>query len=190
MSLFPDTVAASLSGETVSMAYLVKLDFLTDPFYVWTGFGNIVSGGQTWRGLGELGQINNLEQAIAGEAPETTVSVDMHSSAVTRLARSEFDTEANGRKMSVFVQFMVADSDRLLDGPMSIWSGIMRTPKFEITADGLSRLTLNVESVFSKRSRPNHSLYTDKDQDRRFSGDRGFEFVGSLQNKVVTWPDF
>lgn len=51
-------------------------------------------------------------------------------------------------------------------------------------------MTITAESIFSLRSRPRAATYSDRDQDRRFPGDKGFEFVAKLLNKVTTWPDY
>jgi len=66
----------------------------------------------------------------------------------------------------------------------------MQTPRFELQGPTKRRITVSAESLFSLRSRPAFSQYTDTDQKLRFSGDRGFEFVPGLVNKIVTWPDF
>jgi hypothetical protein len=66
----------------------------------------------------------------------------------------------------------------------------MQTPRFELQGASTRRITVSAESLFSLRSRPAFSQYTDTDQKARFPGDRGFEFVPGLVNKIVTWPDF
>lgn len=193
MSLFPATIRAHLEGVTVRMSYMVMLDFRSGPMRVWTGFGVLHTGGHDWSGLGEIGQIDGLEQAINGEAPQTNLILSGVEPEIVRIARDQFATEARSRSVQVSLQFHNDTDDRPLrtyDQPYPIWQGQMRTAQFEAQADGLRRITIGCESLFSLRSRPNWAMYTDKDQRQRFPGDRGFEFVNSLIHKVVTWPTF
>lgn len=193
MSIFPETIKAALGGRKVAASFLVLLDFTTQPMRIWTGSGKITAGGNDWYGLGQLGSISGLEQAVNGEAPETTFILSGINSEIVSLARDEWAEEARDRLVKVLVQFHNHEDDRpleLFDEPYSIWAGRMQTPRFEIQGPKLRKITVSAESLFALRSRPSFSQYTDTDQKSRFSGDRGFEFVPGLVNKVVTWPDF
>ena len=193
MSIFPQTIEASLGGRAVRASFLVLLDFATTPMRLWTGAGKLPSGGHDWMGLGEIGSISGLEQAVNGEAPETTLILSGVNSEVVRLARDEFNDEARDRLVTVLIQFHNFEDDRpleLFDEPYAVWSGRMQNARFEFEGPATRRITITAESLFSLRSRPVFSQYTDADQQARFSGDRGFEFVPTLINKIVTWPDF
>lgn len=193
MSLFPETIKQSLAGNSVRISYLVLLGFESESIRVWTGFGRVESGGEVWSGLGELGSIEGLEQAINGQAPETSLVLSGVDSAIVIKARDEWETEGRGKNARVYLQFHNDADDQpleLFDEPFVIWTGTMRTARFEIQSDGLRRITVGCESLFALRGRPNFSMYTNSDQNSRFNGDRAFEFVNSLLNKVVKWPDF
>lgn len=193
MSFFPETIAAQLGGRTVRVSFLVLFDFATQPMRVWTGAGKLETGGADWFGIGALASISGLEQAINGEAPETTFILSGVNSQVVSLARDEWREEALDRLVKVYLQFHNAEDDRpleLFDEPYAIWSGRMQTPSFELQGTTTRTITVSAESLYTLRSRPPYSQYTDTDQKSRFAGDRGFEFVPSLINKVVTWPDF
>lgn len=193
MSFFPETIAAHLAGRTVRASFLVLFDFVTTPMRVWTGAGSIVTAGQTWYGIGAIGSISGLEQAVNGEAPETTFVLSGVNPEIVTLARSEWRDEALDRLAKVYLQFHNDDDDaprELFDAPFAIWAGRMQTPRFELQGPSSRRITVSAESLFALRSRPAYSQYTDTDQKLRFPGDRGFEFVPGLVNKTVTWPDF
>lgn len=193
MSLFPETIKAALGGRTVRSSFLVLFDFTTQPMRIWTGAGKITAGGYDWSGLGVLGSISGLEQAVNGEAPETTFVLSGINSEIMSLARDEWADEGKDRLVKVLLQFHNEANDlplTLYDQPYSIWAGRMQTPRFELQGPTSRKITVSAESLFSLRSRPSFSQYTEGDQKSRFAGDRGFEFVPSLVNKVVTWPDF
>lgn len=193
MSLFPETIKAHLAGRTVRASFLVLFDFVTTPIRVWTGAGKITTGGHDWLGLGQLGSISGLEQAVNGEAPETTFTLTGINPQIMSLARDEWVDEGRDRLAKVYLQFHNDHDDRvreLFDAPFAIWAGRMQTPRFEIQGPKTRRITVSAESLNALRSRPAFSQYTDTDQKSRFPGDRGFEFVPGLVNKIVTWPDF
>jgi len=194
MSLFPETIKAHLGGRNVRMAYLVLFDFDGEPMRVWSGVGKLItSGGVEWYGLGNIGSISGLEQAVNGEAPETTFVMSGVDPTIVRLTRDEFETKAKNRLVQVMVQFCNDDNDKaleLFDAPYPIWAGRMQIPRFEMEGPSARKITVSAESLFSLRSRPSSSMYTDVDQRNRYPGDLGFEFVPTLINKTVTWPDF
>lgn len=199
MGLFPETIAHSLAGGRVTFSWLVKFDFTSETIRLWTnGYGLLkTADGAKWEGTGRLGAVSGIEQAINGEAPQATFTLSGIDAEIMRLARDEFVAEVKGRLVYVLIQFFGVDdpedpdNQRPLDSPFSLWCGRCLTPTFTLdSVTGERSVSIAAESIFTLRSRPNYALYTDADQRRRFPGDRGFEFVGSLVNKVVTWPDY
>jgi hypothetical protein len=198
MSLFPDTIAADMAGQRVSACFLVEFNFVTEPVRLWLG-GNgelETNDGQIWNGLGQIGALSGVEQAVNGDAPEMTFTLSGVDSQIVRLAREEFDAEAKGRMVYVLIQFFGVDdpedpdNQRPLDLPYPIAAARVLTPEFVYGENGERSVTVRCESLFSLRSRPRYAMYTDSDQQRRFPGDLGFSFVAGLVSKVVTWPDY
>lgn len=197
MSLFPETIAHALAGGRVDFAWLVRFDFTSQTMRLWNGNGVLTATDNSkWQGLGNLGAVSGIEQAVNGEAPQGTFTLSGIDNDIVRLARDEFVAEVRGRKVFVLIQFFGVDdpedpdNQRPLDSPYALWSGRCLIPTFTFDQGGERSITIAAESLFSLRSRPNYAMYTDADQRRRFPGDRGFEFVASLVNKTVTWPDY
>jgi hypothetical protein len=202
MSLFPETIARALAGGKVQAATLVLFDFATQPMRLWLGGGTLdANDGTQWQGTGTLGNMTGIEQAVNGTAPQATFTLSGIDATVLRLARDEFADEARGRLVRVYIQFFGVedagdpDNQRCLDNPYPVWAGRMLTPSFSFDGGDDKKpaartVTVSAESIFSLRSRPRWSMYTDSDQQQRYPGDKGFQFVGSLVDKVVTWPDF
>lgn len=197
MGLFPETIAHALAGGRVDVAWLVRFDFTSETLRLWTGNGLLTTADdEQWKGIGQLGGLSGIEQAVNGEAPQATFTLSGIDADIMRLARDEFEAQVKGRPVYVLIQFFGVDDEddpdnqRPLDSPYALWSARCLTPTFVIEETGERSVSLSAESLFSLRSRPNYAMYTDADQRRRFPGDRGFEFVGSLVNKVVTWPDY
>jgi len=198
MGYFPETIRAELAGEKVECADLVLFDFTTTPMRLWGGNGILkTNDGAQWQGLGGWGSASGIEQAINGEAPNANFTLSGIDAEIMGLARDEFEAEVRGRRVIVYEQFFGVedpddpDNQRCLDAPYAIWGARCISPSFAIDHESGERsVTIQCESLFSLRSRPRHAMYTDRDQQKRFDGDRGFEFVGTLVNKVLTWPDY
>lgn len=197
MSLFPDTIASSLGGRRVDVAILALFDFTTEPMRLWTGNGVLRTlDGNDWNGVGQWASLSGIEQAVNGEAPEATFTLSGVDADILRLARDEYEAEVRGRLVRLYIQFFGVDdpddpgNQRVLDNPYPIWAGRCLAPSFAVDAAGERSVSLAAESLFSLRSRPRYAMYTDRDQQARFPGDRGFEFAPSLVNKEVTWPDY
>lgn len=197
MSLFPETIATALAGGKVEAAWLIHFSFTSEPVRLWFGYGPLdTADGNRWQGSGALGAVSGIEQAVNGQAPRATFTLSGIDAQMMRLARDEFEAEVAGRPVRALIQFFGVDdpedpgNQRVLDAPYPVWAGRCLSPSFTLDEEGNRSVSIEAESLFSLRSRPQFSMYTDADQQRRFPGDRGFEFVGSLVNKTVTWPDY
>ena len=196
MGYFPQTITAKLAGRTVGAALLCFMDFRITPRRWWMGFGMLNAGGYEWQGLGQLIQIDGLDQPIGTNAPRTTFQLSGVDAEIVGLARNASD-RVKDRRCTVYVQFFDITPDdssvqpwSTLDQPFAIWSGKMDQMSYQ--AEGPSRrgITLTAESLWVNRRRPAHGLYTDRDQNGRFPGDRGLEQVSSLITKTIRWPVF
>lgn len=198
MGLFSETIAAQLAGARVQCAPLVEFDFTSGPMRLWRGAGLLpTNDGREWQALGQLGGIDGLAQAMGGTAPEATFTLSGVDAEIVHLARDEFEAEVRGRMVRVLIQFFGQDdagdpdNQRCLDNPYPVWAGRCLKPRFELDASGQRRsIVVTAESLFATRNRPNSGMYTDRDQQARFPGDKGFEFAATLLTKVLTWPDF
>ncbi|AMU90538.1 hypothetical protein ATM17_16060 [Sphingopyxis macrogoltabida] len=188
----------ALGGGKVECAELVHFDFTTQPMGLWNGGGILrTNDARLWSGLGTLGSMSGIEQAVNGEAPESAFTLSGIDADVLRLSRQEFEPECKGRIVRVLIQFFGIDdpadpgNQRPLDNPFPIHASRILGATFTVDQENGERaVTLSGESLFSLRSRPKYAMYTDRDQQRRFPGDKGFEFVQAIVNKVLTWPDY
>lgn len=197
MSLFPETIALALSGGRVDCAFLIRCDFASSTMRLWKGGHTLkTNDGHSWVNLGRLGTVSGLEQAINGDAPAANFTLSANDDEIIAKTKEEFDSEVRGRIVRAFVQFfgdddpLDPDNQRPLDLPYPVWAGRFLQPSFAFDEGGSRAVSVSAESIFALRSRPRHAMYTDRDQEARYAGDRGFEFVGSLVNKLTTWPDY
>jgi len=196
MAFFPATVEAHLQGREVGAALLCHMDFRETPRRWWGGFGPLAAGDEEWQGTGALIQIDGLEQPIGTTAPKTTFTLAGVDAEIVRLARQASD-RVKDRRCTVYVQFFDISPDdasvmpwATLDAPFAIWSGQMDQLVYGAQGPSVRSLTLTAESLWVNRRRAPYGLYTDRDQNYRYPGDRGLEQVSDLVSKVVRWPVF
>lgn len=187
-SLYADAIAAQLAGRTVHMAWLAFFDFADYPTRLWPGFGNIVSGGFTWKGYGDLVSIQDVQIPQGMVAAKTTFLLSGVSPDIIREAR-DAEKLVKGRRAILYRQHFNEDWTPL-DNPIPV--NLMVMDQLTFAADGPEKrsITLSCETPFVTRKRPRYSYLTDTDQKARFPGDRGLEFVPELVSKSVIWPKY
>ena len=192
---FSETVDAYLAGRKVACSLLAFMDFVDAPRRWWMGFGTLkTNDDHEWQGLGELITIDGLEEDFGTAANAMTFTLSGVDPEIVTLARNASD-RVKGRKVTVYLQFFdITPNDAgvqpwtPLDQPDAIKVGTMDQMRY--IADGPTSRTISVtaEGLWTGRNRPAFGLYTDRDQNARFAGDRGLEQVSNLVSKTIRWP--
>lgn len=189
MGFFSETISAHLAGREIGAALLTHAEFRENERRWWDGNGDLVLGGHTWQGTGTLIQIEGLEQPVGTTAPKTTFSISGANAEMVTLARQASD-RVKGRRIRVYIQFWDLTDWMPLDEPYAIWTGQMDQMKYGAEGPTNRSITLTAETLWVNRKLPPYGLYTDRDQNARYPGDRGLEQVVNLVSKTVRWPIF
>jgi hypothetical protein len=186
MGFFNSTIAAAASGKTVRVAPLVKFDFLSSSRSVWPGYGSISAGAQTWEGIGSFGSMSEIDAPIGGSAPDMTFTLSGVDAGFVTLSLGD-PNEIKGRPVRVYLQFFNEDW-ATLDDPIAIYLGTMDVMR--VKSDGPTKRIIEVtaETLFIGRGMSRWAYWSDRDQNRRFAGDRGLEFISTMTNKTTLWP--
>lgn len=182
--MLPETVAALAAGDRVSVASLFQFNFQSQTQRYWDGIGSLVAGGFEWMGSGKLISAAGLEQSINLSAPQATFTLTgATDEMMAYAAASEF--EVTGRPCSVYIQFLSAPGVPL-DDPIAIWAGVMDVMSFEAGVKNQT-ISLTAETLFVGRNRSSYGYMTSTDQEARWPGDLGMEFMAVLMNRTVNW---
>lgn len=189
---FDATIRAMLAGNSVRCAYLVEFLFDT-PAYFWEGNGTLDADGKAWIGVGRLGAIEGIEQALAGQSVQLRITLSGAdvTSQMMQMAATEPRSEYVGKLVRVWLQFFDADW-QTLDNPYAIIAGIIDgvPVRRDEDRDGatIRSITVTAENIFYNRRVPSLGFWTSNDQKQRFPGDLGLDFIPGLQDKLIEVP--
>lgn len=187
MAIFGPAVLAALAGRSIAAVPLVFFDFLSQPMYLWQGHGQLVAGGQTWAGTGDLGTLDGVNSAISDAAQAVTFTLSGVTPAIQGLALSA-QSRVRGRTIIVYVQFFDATQMTALGDLLSVWSGVMDVMTFAAQGPASRSITLTAEGDNADRRRPRFGLLTDADQQARYPGDTALRFRPAMRFKTLRQP--
>ena len=149
----------------------------------WTGFGDLVFSGNTFKGVGEFAGVDQVEEE-GGEVK--AVSIVFRLSGVPgSLISLALGNEYMNRPAKLWLGFMTA-AGALIADPSLVFSG--RNSDMAIdNGPETATIILRAESRLADLKRARVRRYTDEDQKQLFPGDKGLEFVAAIQNKEIVW---
>jgi hypothetical protein len=169
-----------MAASVVKPAIFVEAEFAASTVRVWSGYGEITAGGQTWGGAGGLLDVSLIGETQEVRAQGVTVTLSGIPSQMLAIALGE---NYHGRLARIYLGFFAdeepTDLHPLFSGRMDVMS-VIEGPE-------TATVTLSIENRLIDLERPAPVLYTDETQQRLFPGDRGLEFVEGLTNVTLTW---
>lgn len=178
-----NTVAmdAALAGVVSRPAILAKMAFASGDVFMWSGVGDLVWNGDTYGGVGAMLSADFGEEAADGTTSGASFSISGVDSSWVAVALTE---NYQGRDFLLYYGELDAGGALIAD-PLLFFRGVMDQMSLEDSGES-SVVTLSVERR-RYDNRPPNALYDDKTQQRRFAGDKGFEFLPGLQERVLNW---
>lgn len=190
----PRTIDAALEQEiraTSLRPFLaIHIDF-PDPVFAFTGKGIIqfnrdgsplTATSQEWLGIHGFAAIDAMKEGTDGSAQGV--------SATLFRVPSEFrddiaDQAVRGVTYELFIGAF--DNDfKTVKGVKRIWNGTLQSYKIVDSGDTIA-VTAGGESRAIDQRRPSIKRFTDEYQQRRFAGDRFFEYVPNLAEIPILW---
>lgn len=155
---------------------------LPDPVFAVTGNATISYDGEEWSAIGGLGQIDTIGEGTDGSA--------VGAKATLYQIPSEFrddiaDQATRGCLYELYVGVLDAGYRNVI-GFKNIWKGRLDT--YEIVDAGETiTVTAGGESRLRDQRRPTIRRFTDWWQQRRYPGDRAFEYVSRMVEVPILW---
>lgn len=172
---------AAVTSDAIAGVAFVQLDFGTTlylcslPFsYPWNN--------QTWTGTGSLGGISAIQETADLSANGVQLSL---SGVDTTLISTALGEQYQGKRAQIWFGPINAATGQLIGTPIRTFVG--RIDNMQVDAGETATITLSVESRLADFFRPRISRYTDAEQQARWPGDLGLQYVNSLQDKTINW---
>lgn len=183
------SVGADIVTAEIRQALFVRFSFDAGTSYLWSGVGSITTSAMgdfpaaTWTGAGTLSAASPVEETAELRATGRVFTLSGADPSVLSLALGE---HVQGRPVASWRGLFDA-AGQLIADPVPDFAGLMNQP--EIVDDGATRIVrISAENRLFDFERPANPLfYLPEDQKRLYPGDRGFDFVASLQDKVIYW---
>lgn len=186
MSRSLTAATAAAARETVAYpVYFVEMHFRSETTRAWTGVGPINWNGETWEGTGQFGRVSAIEETtelrIAGITLELS-GVDPALIAVS-MDRSEYKR----RQVNIWMGFTDQSGRSVVVDPFQVWSG--KLDRMTVQDGNTATIQVTSEHDLADLERVRARRYTDADQRLAYPDDKGLEFIESIQDRSIEWPN-
>jgi hypothetical protein len=180
------TLAAEVDAPVVRPFLALRIE-LPDPVYVWTGSGILIfndaeGNSRNWLGAGGVGAIDTIGESVDGSATGVRATLlDVPSEFRDDIA----DQAVRGVTFELYAGAL-NETYQQVDAYSLIWKGKLDDYKITDAGD-----TLTVEVVGESRAidqrRPSIKRFTDEYQQRKYAGDKFFEYVPRMAEVPILW---
>lgn len=170
----------AVTARSITPAILVELTFRSGVARVWTGIGDLINQGNTFRGVGALGGIGTITEGITVEAAGTSVTL---SGVDPTLYADSMTDIITGQPAKVWLACLA--NGAVID-TMILFSGMVDIPTVEEGGDKID-ITIALENKLVNLQRANRRLWTSAEQRRKYPNDSGCDSIAVLQDTTNEW---
>jgi hypothetical protein len=174
---------SALSAETVRIVYLVRLCFDAGTIGWNTSFRDITYDSVTYLGLGHLTSISAAVEESGVKAGSISVGVSGINPSVISILLSE---PYINREAYIHYTLLDADDKVITGTPILLFKGTMDSIDAEQGAT--AGFSIKLKSRLADWERARRCRYTDAEQQKLHAGDKGFEYVGQMEQAKIIWP--
>lgn len=170
----------ALDDDEIFPFFAVELQFDVSPLRMWTGLVNATIDGNLYNAAGNLLNISTIEETseIAARGASITLS-----GIPSETLSAALQTPYQGRKCIIYFGVV---SGLTYSSLTEVFSGFMDEMNIVEDADTCT-IELKVENKLIDLERQRVRRYSSGYHKTRFPGDKGFDFVESLQGKETLW---
>jgi hypothetical protein len=177
-----DAMAAALAAPVMRPALLVQMQFATATGYAWSGYGDLVWSGMTFKGLGEFGQVSPIEET--NEVENKGITLELSGIAPWLMPEVLKETRILGNVTVWLACF--DETGAIVPDPVIAFQGFMDAPEM-VDGGKECTATLAAEDDLADLNRPCYRRYTNEDQQLDYPGDTGMQYVAGLQEQITFW---
>jgi hypothetical protein len=182
--------SAALGAKIVQPIFLVDLPINGEVLHVWSGVGNFAWNGNTYTGVGDLGQVTPAQEGSEVEAQGASLMLSGVNAADVNDALNDL---ALGGAATIWLG-IVNDAGALVGAPVAIFAGLVDAPSVQIGAEnsddgepGRAAITVPLESRLAVLGSGQQRRYTRADQQLYFPTDTSMNYVEPLNDQALRW---
>ena len=177
--------STAVQADEVHPIQLVKVNTSGGDVLVWTGIGDLVYDGDTYIGTGTLASVSQISERTDLSANGVSFTLSGIPSDLISTALGQIQ---QGRLCQVWMGLLNTSTNALVANPYELFAGFGDVTVITEQAE-TSTISIQAENRLVDLERPRIRRYTDEDQksDTANASDIGFEFIPSLQDKVITF---
>jgi hypothetical protein len=175
------SIQKNIQADNTSAFLAVQLKFDSETIRLWTGTGTLALDSNTYLGAGNLLNVSAVEDDSELSSKGLDISLAGMDENIVNLALSE---NYQNRQVTVFMGFLSGNNE--VASSFIFFRG--RIMNMSIS-DGPSNNTVSIEceNRLVDFARPSQLRYTKASQQNLFPGDKGLDFVQSLQEADINW---
>jgi hypothetical protein len=170
------------AASTIHPVAFVKFEFDGGDVNLHTELGDITWGGDTYTGVGSLGSVGVSEEV--SDLSNTPLNLTL-SGIPNDLISILLNEYYQGRRATLYLGYLDMTTRQLVADPIILYRGLIDTA--DIQQDKTCTVTLSVQSRFAAWDVPLIRRYNNADQQARYPGDKGLQFVEQAVDKQIIW---
>lgn len=183
-SLTAATAAAS-RADVAYPVYFVEMHFRSETSRAWTGVGSINWNGEAWQGTGQFGRVSAIEETT--ELRIAGITLELSGVDPTLIAAAMDRSEYKRREGAVWMGFTDQSGRRVVVSPFQVFAG--RMDRMTVQDGATATIQVTMEHDLADLERVRARRYTDADQRLAYPDDKGLEFIESIQDRTLEWPN-
>nr|DAF73899.1 MAG TPA: minor tail component [Caudoviricetes sp.] len=179
-SPFSDELLSAMEQPNVGLVLAAEINFPSGVTRVHTGTGTVIINGQTFLGVGTLGDVGSVTE-------ENSTSSSTMSMALSGLDMSLVGETLNEEVIGCdVVCYLAVMNDRgVVTGANVLFEGFITDTSLQ--AGQQNALSYVIANVFERWSQGLPDRYTDESQQRLHPGDRFFRYVAQMAERSIFW---
>jgi len=174
-----------LLEKVIRPVLFIFADFATNPQRLWTGCGDILFMGETWKGIGALIGFETIPETVDTSSQGITAKLNgLDTDIIAALIGDDYQ----GREATIFLGFWDENRDNLeaLDDPL--WRGILDTDSVKDNGK-TSELSITAENELVDQLRRRDFRYNQQSQNllHPVTTDTGLNKIESIQDVKIAW---
>lgn len=182
---------AQVATGVYGAAWLIELDFSGGMLYVTTAPVDVVSGGHTYTGLGNLASVGTVGESEDASAEQITLGMSIVNTAMLAAVLGGASTY-RGRSAVLRLQ-LFTEAFIPVGSAVKRWSGTMEPARITRSRAGdggapIGRIEIPCTRAGMARVRNHQGLrHTHAQQQQRYPGDLGLQYMQDLIEKPALW---